>query len=194
MRNAVGDYFDALARAGYALEAGRDPNMFEMGEDGRLQLKEYPDICLVNLRTGAPLALSTIGREPYSRAAIREMGFTEWRKPNMSQAAVEALQNGKDELGGIASFGALTSTSLDLRALGAVAQSAGEASGVAETTFTEVRDQLTDAEFDMVLQGQAGITLRELLGLVKVSQTTQGELTNNLAKVTELDKSIAMEK
>ena len=118
----------------------------------------------------------------------------EWRKPNMSQAAVEALQNGKDKLGDIAGSGALTSTCLDLQALGATAQGAEEASGVAETTFTEVRDQLTNAEFDAVLQRRAGITLRELLGLVKVSQTTRGELTNNLTKVTELNKNIAMEK
>ena len=36
-----------------------------------------------------------------------------------------------------------------------------------------------------------GLTLRELQGLDKALQTTRGELVNNLAKLTELDKDIA---
>ena len=39
-----------------------------------------------------------------------------------------------------------------------------------------------------------GLTLRELQGLDKALQCTRGELTNNLAKLTELDKDIARKK
>ena len=39
-----------------------------------------------------------------------------------------------------------------------------------------------------------GLTLRELQGLDKASQRTRGELTNNLSKLTELDKDIARQK
>ena len=39
-----------------------------------------------------------------------------------------------------------------------------------------------------------GLTLRELQGLDKALQPTRGELTNNLSKLTELDKDIAREK
>ena len=39
-----------------------------------------------------------------------------------------------------------------------------------------------------------GLTLRELQGLDKALQRTRGELTNNLAKLTELDKDIARQK
>ena len=38
------------------------------------------------------------------------------------------------------------------------------------------------------------LKLRELQGLDKALQTIQGELTNNLAKLTELDDHIALEK
>ena len=38
-----------------------------------------------------------------------------------------------------------------------------------------------------------GLTLRELQGLDKALQCTSGKLTNNLAKLTELDKDIAKE-
>ena len=39
-----------------------------------------------------------------------------------------------------------------------------------------------------------GLALRELQGLDKALQSTRGELTNNLAKLTALDKDIAKEK
>ena len=39
-----------------------------------------------------------------------------------------------------------------------------------------------------------GITFRELQGLDKTLQTIRGELTNNLAKLTDIDKDIAKEK
>ena len=39
-----------------------------------------------------------------------------------------------------------------------------------------------------------GLTLRELQGSDKALQRTRGELTNNLAKLTELDKDVARQK
>ena len=39
-----------------------------------------------------------------------------------------------------------------------------------------------------------GLTFRELEGLDKALQSTRGELTNNLAKLTDSDKDIAKKK
>ena len=54
-----------------------------------------------------------------------------------------------------------------------------------ETSFTDWVHTDTQTE---------GLTLRELQGLNKALQRTRGELTNNLAKLTELDKDIARQK
>ena len=54
--------------------------------------------------------------------------------------------------GEIVSSRAVTSESVELQDLGAAAQSAAEISGVVETTMTEMRDCLTDAKLEEVLQ------------------------------------------
>ena len=55
---------------------------------------------------------------------------------------------------------------------------------------------LTDTQIDEVLGtlDDPPLTLREIRGLDKALQTIRGELTNNLAKLTELDDHIALEK
>ena len=54
-----------------------------------------------------------------------------------------------------------------------------------ETSFIDRTDSQSQTE---------GLTLRELQGLDKALQRTRRELTNNLAKLTELDKDIAKQK
>ena len=58
-----------------------------------------------------------------------------------------------------------------------------------ETSMTDWGLELPDVENKRTQT--EGLTLRELQGLDKALQTTRGELVNNLAKLTELDKDIA---
>ena len=61
-----------------------------------------------------------------------------------------------------------------------------------ETAVKSLETSLTDwVHTDTQTEG---LTLRELQGLDKALHRTRGELTNNLAKLTELDKDIARQK
>ena len=113
------------------------------------------------------------------------MGFTEWRREsNLPAKAVKALQNGEDQIEGIASSSALTSNSVGLHYRGAAAQIVKESSGVVETALMDADENL----------GKPLLNLRELRCLDQALQTVRGELTNNLAKLTEMDEHIAIEK
>ena len=60
-----------------------------------------------------------------------------------------------------------------------------------ETVVKSLETSLTDwVHTDTQTEG---LTLRELQGLDKALQRTRGELTNNLAKLTELDKDITIQ-
>ena len=77
LRGAVNDYYNALADQGFTPSRGRDYNKFEL-VDGQLRLKDYPDP-IVNSRTGAPLAFSTVASRQGGSKAIREdLGFDSW--------------------------------------------------------------------------------------------------------------------
>ena len=65
-----------------------------------------------------------------------------------------------------------------------------------ETTVTSLIDNW-NSELPEVKNARTqteGLTIRELRGLDKTLQTIPGELTNNLAKLTDIDKDIAKEK
>ena len=61
-----------------------------------------------------------------------------------------------------------------------------------ETAVKSLETSLTDWVYTDTQT--EGLTLRELQGLDKALQHTRGELTNNLAKLTELDKDITRQK
>ena len=192
LQTAVDDYYNALAKKGLTPSPGRDRTKFELDGDGRLRLKKFPEIRIVNLRTGAPLSFKTIADTAGGGAAVQEMGFKGWRSKegqSLSAEAVKALQNGEKKIGDIAASKALTSDSMELQDLGAAAQDATEAARVVETT-------LTDTDIDEILGtlDDPPLNLRELRGLDKALKTIRGELVNNLAKLSELDEHIAKEK
>ena len=56
LQTAVDNYYNALE---FTPSLGRDVSKFEL-VDGRVRLKAYPNIPIVNARTGEPLAFSTI--------------------------------------------------------------------------------------------------------------------------------------
>ncbi|GCB74385.1 hypothetical protein scyTo_0003475 [Scyliorhinus torazame] len=78
---------------------------------------------------------------------------------------------------------------VELQDFGQTAKEASDAVHKKETTFTDVEvDELLGTAND------TPFNLGELRGLDRALQTIQGELTNNLAKLSELDEHIALEK
>ena len=154
--------------------------------DGRLRLKAYPRIELINSRTGAPLALGTLAGRTGGGSAIQdELGFTDWQRRGRQQLpskAIAVLQAAGDELGAVAA----AVDSLELQDLGQIMK---EASDAVHKTFT-------DEEIDgfLATHDDPPLNPRELRGLDKAMQTIRGELTNNLAKLSELNDHIATEK
>ena len=197
LQSAIDNYYDATGKQGPAPALGRDPSKFELVA-GWHRLKAYTDIDIINTETVKPLSLSTIAGKRGGGKAIREgLGFTEWTRTqqNLSSRAVSVLQKADKNLGDIAD--AMTSQSdgptesVELEALGAATEALHTVE-VVETTLTSPGD----ADIDGLLgtMDDPRLNLRELRGLNKALQTNRGELTNNLAKLSELDEQIAIEK
>ena len=187
LQTAVDDYYNAAAEAGLTPALGRDPGKFEL-VDGRLQLKAYLNLDLVNKRTGSPLSLSTVAGRPGGGVAIREeLGFADWtrKKSSLPAQAVQSLQTANQELG-------LAATSVDAVEL----QDLGKTATDVADTVHRLETALTDNEIDQVLGtvDDPPFDVRELRGLDRALQTIRGELVNNLAKLSELDDHIALEK
>ena len=186
LQTAVDDYYNAAAEAGLTPSLGRDPGKFEL-VDGQIRLKAYPNLDLVNKRSGRPLALSTLASRGGTKAIREDLGFADWaaKKSSLPAQAVEALQTTNLELGEAAA----AVDSVELEDLGQTVTEVSDAIQRMETA-------LTDTQIDVVLGtlDDPPLTLREIRGLDKALQTIRGELTNNLAKLTELDDHIALEK
>ena len=189
LQTAVDDYYNAAAEAGLTPSLGRDPGKFELvdGQNGQIRLKAYPNLDLVNKRSGRPLALSTLASRGGTKAIREDLGFAHWaaKKSSLPAQAVEALQTTNLELGEAAA----AVDSVELEDLGQTVTEVSDAIQRMETA-------LTDTQIDEVLGtlDDPPLTLREIRGLDKALQTIRGELTNNLAKLTELDDHIALEK
>ena len=158
-------------------------NKFRISPVGGLMLKGFPDLWLMNKNTGEPRALSTIAGGTNGLAAIRDvMGYEDYGKASQKSrseraAALAALQKTNDALAE-AQAGI---ESAPPQALPDVASNVEEAtSNVVETAPSEAGEP-------------EQLPLRELRGLNKMLQTIRGELVNNLAKLTELDKHITRE-
>ena len=186
LQTAVDDYYNAAAEAGLTPSLGRDPGKFEL-VDGQIRLKAYPNLDLVNKRSGRPLPLSTLASRGGTKAIREDLGFADWaaKKSSLPAQAVEALQTTNLELGEAAA----AVDSVELEDLGQTVTEVSDAIQRMETA-------LTDTQIDEVLGtlDDPPLTLREIRGLDKALQTIRGELTNNLAKLTELDDHIALEK
>ena len=143
LQTAVDDYYNATAEGGLTPSLGRDPNNFELDGDGWPRLKAYPNLNLVNKRSGRPLALSTIARQPGGAIAIREeLGFADWMRAKSSfpAQAVESLQAANRQLGEAAA----AADTVELQDLG---QTATETSD----DIHRMETALTDAHVDELL-------------------------------------------
>ena len=107
------------------------------------------------------------------------------QKQRLPAQAAAALQEVNRELGEAVA----ASDTVELQDLGQTAKEASDAIHRMETAFT-------DAEIDELLgmRDEPPVNLHELQGLDRALQTISGKLTNNLAKLTELDEHIAMER
>ena len=164
LQTAVDDYYNKLQQQGLTPALGRDPGKFEL-VDGRLRLKAYPNLDLVNKRTGSPLSLSTVAGRPGGGVAIREeLGFADWtrKKSSLPAQAVQSLQTANQELG-------LAATSVDAVELQDLGKSATD---VADTVH-RLETALTENEIDQVLGtiDAPPFDLRELRGLDRALQT-----------------------
>ncbi|KAK3739148.1 hypothetical protein RRG08_045377 [Elysia crispata] len=96
LATAVDDYYDALLEKGIKPSLGRDINNFEL-DHGRLRLKGYPDINIVNTRTSAPNTLDYVAKQMKSGGEIvrQKLGFSDWKtgagKQELLPAANEEL-------------------------------------------------------------------------------------------------------
>ena len=189
LQTAVDDYYNAAAEAGLTPSLGRDPGKFEL-VDGRIRLKAYPNLDLVNKRSGRPLALSTLASRGGIKAIREDLGFANWSqtRKTLSANGERALQQAVDSLpaGG---------ENTPLEELSSVVQ---EAIAGAEMATTALDEELTseqtaalatidDPPLDVQWVGQAN---RELQGLKLAMTRKQDELVNNLAKLSELDDEI----
>ena len=120
-------------------------------------------------KLGEFLAALTLKR--YGTDVTKALGI--YKSTSLSRLAVEAFSRVNQQLGKVAG----DIETLELQDLG---QTANEASDVIHTMETAVNDPQ--------------LNLREIQGLDKALQSIRGELTNNLAKLTELDDHIALEK
>ena len=194
-RSAVDDFYKQWERKGIYPNLPRDYNSFEY-VNGTLRLKEYPDLDIINSKTGEPLALSTIARKAGGAHAIRyELGFPDWRSqggktepeidnPEITPDQVSALTKTVNELGD-ADKKLSDETEMKIVASGAddAVTSAGDAVSIVEELETELGGGTAETKF----------TLRELRGLDKALQGIRGELVSNLSKLTELKDHIAYE-
>ena len=155
---------------------------------GKLRLKAYPQVNLTNKPSGEPLKLNTIAGRAGGASIIRnELGFADWtrKKPTLPAKAVSALQAANNELGATASV----VESVELQDLGQVAKTASDAVEKMETSLTEA-----DIEAALSTMYDPPLSLREIRGLDKTMQTLRGEHTRNMAKLSELDSNIELEK
>ena len=133
LQTAVDDYYNAAAEAGLTPSLGRDPGKFEL-VDGQIRLKAYPNLDLVNKRSGRPLALSTLASRGGTKAIREDLGFADWaaKKSSLPAQAVEALQTTNLELGEAAA----AVDSVELEDLGQTVTEVSDAIQRMETALT----------------------------------------------------------
>ncbi|KAK3737703.1 hypothetical protein RRG08_023101 [Elysia crispata] len=100
---AANDYYKMLAEDQGLSPEVPDLSSFVVDIDGRLRLKNYPDINLINERTGRPNKLTTItDRRGGGEIVRKELGFSKWT-PKMSKEAAAAIRKATQGLDRVAS-------------------------------------------------------------------------------------------
>ena len=183
IKEKVGSFIQANERE-YGMSAIVNPADFLI-KDKKLCVRPFgtSDVIPLEFVKGGKryvYSLGTLGKK-YGIAFVREtLGFHHYvQKPKSARQAKQSLQK-LTTLEKEIQTKAVTDT-IEMQVLSNIA---AKADVTAETILElpDVANKHTQTE---------GLTLRELQGLDKALQTTRGELVNNLAKLTELDKDIA---
>ena len=94
LQSSIDDYYAALVKLVGEPQLGRDPSNFEL-VDGELRLKAYPNVRIINSRTGGPLALSTVYTRSGGIDAIRGrngLGFVDWKNTPARRRLPSSIQ------------------------------------------------------------------------------------------------------
>lgn len=186
-RQAVDDYYNKVEKeTGLSSSTGRDPNLFDLGQDGRLRLKSNPNMELTD-KEGKIRKFPTIYRKRGGANAIRELGFFDWQpKKTLPSKAIAAVEQKRDNLSQEES----QLSQQTLEEVGSKVKYTDEVSGIIQT-----KSKLSNAEIDEILGSMSDppLNIRELRGLDKVMQSIRGELVNNLAKLSNIDERILRE-
>ena len=169
---AANDYYNMLKEDQGLEPQVPDLSKFVVDGKGRLRLRGRPDINLINEKTGRPNKLTYIARKKGGRAiVIEDLGFSNWT-PEMSKKAASLRKND---------------------------QQLSNANSTLATAPIEDSEQAADeavksAQNILAVFIREGYTPRDIQGMCKALERSRGELTNNLAKLSELDERIALEK
>ena len=175
LANVVNDYYKMLAKDQNLAPEVPDLDNFELDGNSRLRLRGRPDINLINEKTGRPNKLTYIAKQKGGGGGVivREgLGFSKWT-PEMSIEARKPLLEANQQMSNAASTLAT-----------APIEDSGQAADEAVKSAQKILAVLTSE----------GYTSRDILGMCKSLERSRGELINNLAKLSELDKDIASEK
>ena len=171
--NEVNDYYKMLAQDQNLAPELPDLSKFELDENSQFRLKGYPDLNLINEKTGRPNLLTTIANRKGGRKIVKKhLGFSQWTPEVSRKAKAELLE---------------------------ASQQLRNADSALETAPIEDSEQAADeavknAQNILAVFLREGYTPRDILGMCKSLERSRGELTNNLAKLSELDEHIALEK
>ena len=182
LRGAVDNFYNTIVEKwDLPKELYRDPNQFEL-VDGKLQLKDYPEVQLYNKRTGDLLALSTIKNNLGTTKTYDILSKLGFDKIDQKLKAKAALQNIKKELNNI------DVENIPLENLGESAAAVFNSMQEIETSF--INNDTMQFDPDQVVPG-TNYPYRELVGFDKRLQTWEGEYNNNLVELLKLNGEIS---
>ena len=143
----------------------------------RLLLKGNTQVNIANTRTGKPNSLDYVAKQGGVNVVREGLGLSDWnpgdKKQKLSPASNAEINSGEQQMSDAAS-------TLETAPLEDSGQAVDEAAKVAEKLLAVfVRE---------------GYTPRDILGMCRALERSRGKHTNNIAKLSELDKDIAFEK
>ena len=184
-------FYDDIGKRYKMAPGKKDYDQFKISDDGKTLFWVVGDkeIRITAIQGSAEfLSLGTLANE-YNRVAghggtlaVRQyLNLPDYRsKTQISQQVRQALESTRNDLPDLE-----MSSGTELQDLTNTVIGTETAVKSLETSLTDLVHTDTQTE---------GLTLRELQGLDKALQRTSGELTNNLSKLTELDKDITRQK
>ena len=190
-KRLVKTFYDEIGKR-YEMAPGKiDYDQFKISDDGKTLFWVVGDKEIrITAKQGSAefLSLGTLANE-YNRVvghggtlAVRQyLNLPDYRsKTQISQQVRQALESTRNDLPDLEMSGGTELQDLTNTVIGT------------ETAVKSLETSLTDwVHTDTQTEG---LTLRKLQGLDKALQRTRGELTNNLSKLTELDKDITRQK